>query len=121
MSQSKILCAAILIKNYDEHGDLLIAGHRHHDCFTTFARLSGERLPATNYEYDQGFLTSAGRFVDRKKAVPIAIRMGITPRNPNKLYSEDLYTRSLSEVDKSRIWVARTLTESLENLRCEKH
>ncbi|RUV69696.1 MAG: hypothetical protein EOR26_05215 [Mesorhizobium sp.] len=61
------------------HGDVL---HPLHDF--TGCVLGGE---------DQGFLTSTGRFVDRKHAVDIARAAGQieTPRWPPDLYSEDLW------------------------------
>jgi hypothetical protein len=39
----------------------------------------------------QGFLTSLGRFVDRRQAMAIARRAGQTDKTKTELFSEDLY------------------------------
>lgn len=43
--------------------------------------------------YNQGFLTSTGRYISRAEAVDVAYRSGQckTPKVPNKLFSEDLW------------------------------
>lgn len=44
-------------------------------------------------EWEQGFLSSTGRFLDRREALEVAIASGqvTTPRNPRELFSEDLW------------------------------
>lgn len=62
-----ILCAAI------KHGEVIISGHRHGNCYSVFSKLTGSYdsadMPGRE---DQGFLTSKNRFVDRKEAYRIA-------------------------------------------------
>jgi hypothetical protein len=94
----KILCAAI---HYDIDsslrvhqpknikGGFVICGHRHHNIIATYNILTGGN---TKNEI-QGFLTSKGRFVDRKEAMAIAIEAGQfeSDGGSSELYSEDLY------------------------------
>lgn len=68
MKQSEfILCSAI---NYN---GIIICGHRHGDCYDVLTSLVGNietsKLPN---RYNQGFLTSQNRYVDRKEAWIIA-------------------------------------------------
>jgi hypothetical protein len=115
MKDEYILCAAIWVDtgeaepprrsySYPETG-LLFTGWRHPDCFVTLnawaKRLTEEEREAIGKEQfhgrNQGFLTSTGRFVDRKKAFTIAAAAGqIDPKlfdrdTPRTLISEDLY------------------------------
>lgn len=69
---------------------------RHHD---VIHKMSAAGLPASAM-HDQGFVTSAGRFVDRKEAVKIAIAAGQLKREGSiviktspagLLFSEDLW------------------------------
>jgi hypothetical protein len=85
-----ILCAAIC--NPDEKdlaGDPLIyCGHRHHTILRQGSHVS-QKLQ------HQGFLTSTGRFVNRREAFSVAAEAGQLKkiaRNPIiGLFSEDLY------------------------------
>ena len=83
-----ILCAAISKPNeYDMAAKPLIyCGHRHNNILW-----QGRHVPRSP-RY-QGFLTSTGRFVDRKEAYMIAVKAKqIVPvDNVELLYSEDLY------------------------------
>ncbi len=95
-----ILCAAIWYKeqpiskrnpiNIIE--GVVVCGHRHCDCISTFVALSGKRsiLPQCG-EYVQGFLTNKNRFVDREEAAIIAFDAEQIKEETNKLFSEDLY------------------------------
>lgn len=105
--QEYILCAAIkriepkkCNPYYDEMNDIcdIEIGYRHHDILQRFY---GE---VSKNPKDQGFYTSAGRFVDRREGMLIAIDAGQIEKvssvfRPNKngelvvkdLYSEDLY------------------------------
>jgi hypothetical protein len=85
----KILRAAIMIKGLAEDSCYsLPPPARHHNVLHTY------RLKLMPYE--QGFITSAGRFVDREEAVNVAIeaRQLKLPKRTNpqhKLFSEDLW------------------------------
>lgn len=110
-----ILCAAIYVDtgkaepprrshSYPETG-LVFAAWRHGDCFTLMnawaERLSDEEREeiesiqeAQLHGRNQGFLTSKGRYVDRKEAWRIAFAAGqVSPREGEGpiLTSEDLY------------------------------
>lgn len=65
---------------------------RHHDIISLIATETEER-PAVKHPDVQGFVTDDGTFVDRKRAIRIAIEAGqITrPKWPPNLYSEDLW------------------------------
>lgn len=96
-----VLCAAIHFNDRKEYehqpkniaSGFVVCGRRHHNCFIT-AKILGFDKKGFN-EGDgslvQGFLTSKDRFLDRKEAAKLAISMNQTDRNPNILFSEDLY------------------------------
>lgn len=85
-----ILCAAI--HNPDEkdmaNEPLIYCGYRHHNILWQGKHVSRNL-------YHQGFLTSKGRFVDRKEALMIALEANqvkdLEGVRGKKLYSEDLY------------------------------
>jgi len=100
----KILCASIwykeqptahyLPKNINK--GVVISGIRHPHCIHTFVALTGKRSVTPECgEYEQGFITSHSRFVNREEAYMIAKKAnqikdsGIT--RGLELYSEDLY------------------------------
>ena len=97
-----ILCAAIWYKEQPTAKFLpanitigiVIGGYRHPHCIHTFVALTGKRSVAPECgEYQQGFLTSTNRFVDRKEAALIAVianQVNVT-KVGKELYSEDLY------------------------------
>lgn len=86
-----ILCAAIKLREPRKlattYSDLSICeiGYRHCDIFERFETLLS-RKPA-----DQGFFTSAGRFVDRREAARIAYESGQITQPVTQLFSEDIY------------------------------
>lgn len=90
MKEEFILCAAI--HNPEEKdvagNPLIYAGHRHHNILHQ-SELISRRLS------HQGFLTSFGRFVDRKEAFLIASENNQIVNNfnekINELFSEHLY------------------------------
>ena len=59
---------------------------RHHDVIELHVKLTGQRGSGR-----QGFVTSAGRFVDRHTAAALAFEAGQIPRRAGALYSEDLW------------------------------
>lgn len=85
----EIACAAI---KYDDIGALFLpAPARHHHII--WARLMIDGVP-THSNGIQGFLTTRGRFVDRKEGLRIAeARDQIEIKHPsfNELYSEDMW------------------------------
>ncbi len=81
----KIDCAAIKMPD-----GRVWTGKRHHHCFGTILQATGERARGGI----QGFITMAGRFVDRTEALKIAKEASQVPENAGRggeLYSEDLY------------------------------
>ena len=64
-----ILCAAISLPIRDNEPPIIIGGYRHGDCFTTAINMGYSNYISKN---KQGFITSKGRFVDRKEAKIIA-------------------------------------------------
>jgi len=83
------VCAAIRLDD-----GRIIRGHRHDDCIHTAAkwRAAGQDV-GTLHMGQQGFLTSRGRFVDRREAYALQVAAGLTPDRPGAhiLTSEDLY------------------------------
>ncbi len=84
----RILCAAIKISIDDE--SIIISGYRHSDCFNIIHKLCPNKY--INQD-EQGFLTSSGRFVDRKVAKKIAKQANQLIRDSvfSELISEDIY------------------------------
>ena len=90
----RIICAAIKLV---ETGKVFY-GHRHDQCLNS---LNGElswtmnRQEISKVEKVQGFVTTKGRFVDRKEGLKIAIEndqvIDKTQIRGDNLYSEDLY------------------------------
>ncbi len=107
-----ILCAALYIDNgsdkparrshaYPRTGMMLCAW-RHGDCYVPLQTITDRLTPEERDEYDstleyclggryQGFLTSTGRFVDRKEAADIAYNAGQIAEPLPMLTSENLY------------------------------
>lgn len=89
-----IICAAIQIV---ETGKIFY-GHRHDQCNNS---LNGElswnlnRQEILKLKTEQGFVTSLGRFVDRKEGLKIALEnnqvLDLKEVRGDNLYSEDLY------------------------------
>lgn len=82
-----VACAAILLSN-----GLLIAGARHHNCLAQMHKAGIAKQSVA----EQGFMTTHGRFVDRRSAKVIQEEAGIQSASPDgyrgsELYSEDLY------------------------------
>ena len=105
----RILCAAIWVDtgkpepprlsySYPTTG-LLFCGWRHGDCLVTLHAWSDRLTVAERQQVGeeqlcgqhQGFLTSLGRYVDRKKAIAIARAAGQTDSTKSGLFSEDIY------------------------------
>jgi hypothetical protein len=80
------LCAAIQFPD-----GYVVRGHRHHDCLRTAAGIPGRNPRGVA----QGFLTTHGRFVDRREGLRLQLAAGAPSADPggyrDQLYSEDLY------------------------------
>jgi hypothetical protein len=95
----RIICAAIWVddgivhphqpKNIDR--GLVVCGRRHHNCIV----VANVAFPGMAVDRDQGFVTTADRYVDREEAASIAIAAGQVDRAQmeyaDTLFSEDLY------------------------------
>lgn len=74
-------------------GDLIFIGKRHHNCIATMIDC-GYPAPISEPKFPQGFVTSDGKFVDRKEAAQIALENRQIEKlkySKTDLYSEDLY------------------------------
>lgn len=90
-----VVCAAVI--GFIGLDKLEVIGLRHYD---PFMRLQIKMLEEnTKYKFneaEQGFITNKGRFVSRQEALKIAqannqMRRYSSGKNPNMLFSEDLY------------------------------
>lgn len=86
-------CAAIQFPN-----GTIFAGHRHHDCLSMINYSFGHTPPFPKDEWNQGFMTTKGRFVNRSEAFRVMVESGIPSDCPTgyrtrlgELFSEDLY------------------------------
>ena len=108
--EERIICAAIWYKelpklvikdipilhylpqNLDR--GIVFCGYRHMQCIYTKYALTGLR-DAESGEYEQGFLTSKNRFVNREEALIIALQQNQIINHSqikgNILFSENLY------------------------------
>ncbi len=108
INDEKILCASIWYKdlpleriipdncnpiNVDR--GVCFSAFRHSHCMYTMTSVTGKPTNDNIGEHVQGFLTSKNRFVDRKEALIIALKMNqvkdINDIRGDNLYSEDLY------------------------------
>lgn len=110
-NEEYILCAAIWYNDGINHKNnscpnvetgVVLMGHRHYNIISLmptgrdYLKDHPERnlLGMDNFEPIQGFVTSTGRFVDRKEGVEIAFAAGQVDEkvlNCGRLMSEDLY------------------------------
>ena len=86
----RILCAAIQIRKSKDDEPIVIGGYRHGECFEAASKLG---YMAYIDQDEQGFITSTGRFVNRKEAKMIAKQAEQLIRNSEfeSLISEDIY------------------------------
>lgn len=104
--EEKILCAAIWFDNGKQYSHqpknissgLVLCGWRHGCIFPQIGGLVKERQEQSIYKEEQGFLTSANRFVERPEAFEIAFKQNqILPEKLERakqvkyLYSEYIY------------------------------
>ncbi len=79
-------CAAIRHKT-----GAILAGRRHAECFSAATTFGLDKR-----DLAQGFMTTKGRFIDRKQAFLMMAKEGIPSASPDgyrghQLFSEDLY------------------------------
>jgi hypothetical protein len=98
-----ILCSAIWYKELPKAffcpinvtEGCVICGFRHGSVIGTLCSITGKRSVKTGAdsigEYEQGFLTSLNRFVNRKEAGSIAFEAGQIEESTDCLFSEDLW------------------------------
>jgi len=73
----RILCAAIWVDDGERHTHqpvptgIVLCGHRHHNVLNQLSRVSTMGMRRVH-----GFLTSQGRFVDRRDAKTLAVAAG---------------------------------------------
>lgn len=94
-----IICAAIKIQVEGLDHETIIPCRRHGDAYKILKDLG--YAPKTKYkEIEQGFITHAGTFLNRRAALSHTLQCGQLPQtvswyqednNINELYSEDLY------------------------------
>jgi hypothetical protein len=97
--EERIICAAIWFDDGRDYvhqpknisSGFVIAGMRHHNCFNTVSILTADIEHHTQYEKEQGFITTHNRFVDREEGAKIAYDAGQIKIELKKLFSEDLY------------------------------
>lgn len=86
-----IICAA----THCLINDKVYYGHRHNHCRDAMndeLSWTMNREQISKVEKIQGFVTSSGRFVDRKEGAKIWIKLGgVLKFSSEELYSEDLY------------------------------
>lgn len=99
MENEKILCAAIWFKDLpmaknspvNINKGLVLCGYRHVFISDQMTALTKKHLLDCG-EYVHGFLTSTGRFVDRKQGAKIFEQTGgVLGFMSDELFSEDLY------------------------------
>lgn len=99
MTNEYILCAAIWFDDGQRYvhqpknieTGFVVAGRRHHNCFTTMYIVSNKDTSYNKYNKIQGFITNLDRFVDREEAAKIAYKAGQTKKLESSLFSEDIY------------------------------
>ena len=85
------ICAALRLRDKTCY---IVRGHRHRDCLETIARKGIDSNPKL---WEQGFITSHNRFVDRRDGFNLQQLQEIESANPEGynsagwLFSEDLY------------------------------
>jgi hypothetical protein len=98
----RVLCSAVWYKdlptpiyrptNIDR--GIVFSGHRHPHCVHQMVAMTGKRQAEVG-EYEQGYLTSFNRFVNREEAAKIVLANGQVKKmqygGGKRLFSEDLY------------------------------
>lgn len=85
------ICQLLKYKSITIDKGIVLCGHRHGHIIHQLLALTGKRSVTKEVgEYEQGFLTNRGDFVDRKRAAKIASAANQAAYKET-LYSEDLY------------------------------
>lgn len=86
-------CAAIQLPD-----GTTLAGRRHHNCLSMINYTFGGKCPFAKDTWKQGFMTTKGRFVDRREAFRMRMEAELPSACPSgyrihlgELFSEDLY------------------------------
>lgn len=86
-------CAAIRMPD-----GVTFAGLRHHSCLMMINYAWGGNCPFPKGDWEQGFMTTRGQFVNRREALMMRLKEGLPSASidgrgyrGNELYSEDLY------------------------------
>ena len=90
--KERVICAAIKV------GKQIFYGHRHtHAIQAIHDKLSYKynRQIIDGKKKVQGFVTTTGRFVDRKEAMKIQLAAGIRSANMGGYYGDELYSEDL--------------------------
>lgn len=74
----------------------IVRGHRHHHAIRAMKEIPRYQNDKAPFGDDQGFVTSRGRYVNRKEALVLQRMAGISSVAPSgyrgsELYSEDVY------------------------------
>ena len=88
------ITAAAIRRDIDNHVFTLPPPARHPEIITHIVDTSNGTIKRVGYGYKQGFVTQAGRFVDRKEACGIARAAGQIegkPKGERNLFSKDLW------------------------------
>lgn len=101
-----IMCAATWYKDYPvaAHGPgnitkgIVLCGRNHASIIQQHVILSGKSAFEMG-DYEQGFLTSYNRFVDREEGMLIAKAIGQTDSKSKRLFSEDLYMHDIKIIE----------------------
>lgn len=96
--QEYLLCAAIHYedgKKYEHQpknieSGIVVCGRRHHNCYTTLARLLGDRYDI-KLTHNQGFVTNRDRYLERKDAAQVAYKCGQIKTEQKTIFSEDVW------------------------------
>lgn len=83
-----------IVKSAIRYNDEVYTGFNHAECFK---QINNPQVIMANIE--EGFITSKGRFVDRKKASEIALNAGQLDYHTECLISEDLHLVWLNKQD----------------------
>ncbi len=75
---------------YNTDCGIVIPSWRHFNCIALTNILTGS-ASIDKWDYEDGFITSAYRFVDREEAGRIAFKAGQTEKHIKSLFSEDIY------------------------------
>lgn len=92
MESRELPACAALVRRQPNGFDLIVAGRRHGDCLSAI-----NSAGLLKQDWEQGFMTTNGRFVSRLEALDLRLKAGLPSASPDGyrkqhgLFSEDLY------------------------------